>query len=286
MVANRKWFGALLAGVDHLPHTYNRKEQAFTRGEPTWGGHLAEELERLVTLHDASTIAAVIVEPMAGSTGVLPPPKGYLKKLRELCTKHGILLIFDEVITGFGRLGHAYAAERFGVTPDLLTFAKGVTSGTVPMGGVLARQGIYDAFMKGDEHVIELFHGYTYTGHPMAAAAGVATMDLYRDEKLFENAKALEETWADAAFSLQGNPLVEDIRTMGLVAAIDLKPIDGKPGLRAYKAMENAFHEFGFLIRITADTIALSPPLIINKNQIEEIFMDKMPKVLASVAGL
>jgi len=154
------------------------------------------------------------------------------------------------------------------------------------MGGVLARQGIYDAFMKGDEHVIELFHGYTYTGHPMAAAAGVATMDLYRDEKLFENAKALEETWADAAFSLQGNPLVEDIRTMGLVAAIDLKPIDGKPGLRAYKAMENAFHEFGFLIRITADTIALSPPLIINKNQIEEIFMDKMPKVLASVASL
>ena len=286
MVANRKWFGAMLAGVDHLPHTYNRKEQAFTRGEPTWGAHLAEDLERLVALHDASTIAAVIVEPMAGSTGVLPPPKGYLKKLREICTKHGILLIFDEVITGFGRLGHAYAAERFGVTPDLLTFAKGVTSGTVPMGGVLARQGIYDTFMKGDEHVIELFHGYTYTGHPMAAAAGVATMDLYRDEKLFENAKALEETWADAAFSLQGNPLVEDIRTMGLVAAVDLKPMDGKPGLRAYKAMENAFHEFGFLIRITADTIALSPPLIINKNQIEEIFMDKMPKVLASVASL
>jgi len=228
----------------------------------------------------------VIVEPMAGSTGVLPPPKGYLKKLREICTKHGILLIFDEVITGFGRLGHAYAAERFGVTPDLLTFAKGVTSGTVPMGGVLARQGIYDTFMNGPDHAIELFHGYTYTGHPMAAAAGVATMDLYRDEKIFENAKKLEETWADAAFTLRENPLVEDIRTIGLVAGIDLKPIDGKPGLRAYKAMENAFHDIGILIRITGDTIALSPPLIITPAQIEEILLDKMPKVLASVADL
>ena len=284
MVANRKWFGAMIAGVDHLPHTYNRKEQAFTRGEPEWGAHLADELERMVALHDASTIAAVIVEPMAGSTGVLPPPKGYLKRLRDICTKHGILLIFDEVITGFGRLGHAFAAERFGVTPDLLTFAKGVTSGTVPMGGVLARQGIYDAFRNDADHVIELFHGYTYTGHPMAAAAGVATMDLYRDEKLFENAKNLEEKWADAAFSLKGHPLVEDIRTIGLVAGIDLKPIEGKPGLRAYKAMENAFHDIGLLVRITADTIALSPPLIIDEKHIEELFMDKLPKVLASVS--
>ena len=237
MVANRKWFGAMLAGVDHLPHTYNRKEQAFTRGEPEWGAHLADDLERLVALHDASTIAAVIVEPMAGSTGVLPPPKGYLKRLREICTKHGILLIFDEVITGFGRLGHAFAAERFGVTPDILTFAKGVTSGTVPMGGCMVRQGIYDQFMNGADPVIELFHGYTYTGHPMAAAAGVATMDLYRDEKLFENAKKLENVWADAAFRLKDHPLVEDIRTIGLVAAIDLKPVEGSPGLRAYKAM-------------------------------------------------
>jgi beta-alanine--pyruvate transaminase len=286
MVANRKMFGTMLAGVDHLPHTYNRKEQAFTRGEPAWGGHLAEELERLVTLHDASTIAAVIVEPMAGSTGVLPPPKGYLKKLREICTKHGILLIFDEVITGFGRLGHAFAAERFDVIPDMITFAKGVTSGTVPMGGVMVRQGIYDAFMNSNDHVIELFHGYTYTGHPIAAAAGVATMDLYRDEKLFERAASLENKWADAAFTLQGHPLVEDIRSIGLVAAIDMKPIEGKPGLRAYKAMENAFHDHGFMMRITADTIALSPPLIIKESEIDEIFMDKIPKVLNSVAAL
>jgi len=284
MVANRKWFGAMLAGVDHLPHTYNRKEQAFTKGEPDWGVHLADELERLVALHDASTIAAVIVEPMAGSTGVLPPPKGYLKRLREICDKHGILLIFDEVITGFGRLGYAFAAERFGVIPDMITFAKGVTSGTVPMGGVICRQHIYDAFMNGPEHVIELFHGYTYTGHPIAAAAGVATMDLYRDEGLFEQARKLEGVWADAAMSLKGQPLVEDIRTIGLTAGIDLKPIDGSPGLRAYKAMENGFHEHGIMLRITADTLALSPPLIVSEKQIDEIFSDKLPKVLKSVA--
>jgi beta-alanine--pyruvate transaminase len=284
MVGNRKMFGTLLAGVDHLPHTYNRKEQAFTKGEPEYGMHYADELERLVALHDASTIAAVIVEPMAGSTGVLPPPKGYLKRLRELCDKHGILLIFDEVITGFGRLGYAFAAERFGVVPDMITFAKGVTSGTVPMGGVMVRQKIYDAFMHGPDHAIELFHGYTYSGHPMAAAAAVATMDLYRDEKLFENALKLESVWADAAMTLKGNPLVEDIRTLGLVGAIDMKPVEGSPGLRAYKAMENAFHDFGFLLRITGDTIALSPPLMITENQIDEIFSDKMPKVLKSVA--
>ena len=284
MVANRKWFGAMLAGVDHLPHTYNRKEQAFTQGEPEWGAHLADDLERLVALHDASTIAAVIVEPMAGSTGVLPPPKGYLKRLREICTKHGILLIFDEVITGFGRLGTGFAAERFDVLPDMITFAKGVTSGTVPMGGVMCRQGIYDTFQGGPDHVIELFHGYTYSGHPMAAAAGVATLDLYKDEGLFENAKKLEKMWADAAFRLKGNPLVEDIRTLGLVAAFDMKPVEGKPGLRAYKAMENAFHDFGTMIRITADTIALSPPLMITENQIDELMNDKMPKILASVA--
>ena len=284
MVGNRKMFGAMIAGVDHISHTYNRKEQAFTKGEPDYGMHYADDLERLVALHDASTIAAVIVEPMAGSTGVLPPPKGYLKRLREICDKHGILLIFDEVITGFGRLGYAFAAERFGVIPDMITFAKGVTSGTVPMGGVMVRQGIYDAFMNGPDHAIELFHGYTYSGHPIAAAAGVATMDLYRDEKLFENAKKLESVWADAAMSLKGNPLIEDIRTLGLVAAFDMKPVEGSPGLRAYKAMENAFHDVGFLIRITADTIALSPPLIITENQIDEIFSDKMPKVLKSVA--
>jgi beta-alanine--pyruvate transaminase len=221
---------------------------------------------------------------MAGSTGVLPPPKGYLKKLREICDKHGILLIFDEVITGFGRLGHAFAAERFGVLPDMITFAKGVTSGTVPMGGVMCRQHIYDAFMSGPDHVIELFHGYTYTGHPMAAAAGVATMELYKSENLFERAGKLESIWADAAFSLKGHPMVEDIRTLGLVAAIDIKPVEGSPGLRAYKAMENGFHDHGVMIRITADTIALSPPLIISEDQIEELFSDKMKKVLDSVA--
>ncbi len=286
MVANRKMFGTLMAGVDHLSHTHNLEHNAYSQGLPEWGAHLADELEKLVALHDASTIAAVIVEPMAGSTGVLPPPKGYLKRLREICSANDILLIFDEVITGFGRLGTAFAAERFGVTPDILTFAKGVTSGTVPMGGVLVRQGIYDAFMGGADHVIELFHGYTYTGHPIAAAAGVATMDLYRDENLFENVRKLEKPWADAAFSLKGHPLVEDIRTIGLVAGIDIKPVEGKPGLRAYKAMENAFHDIGMMIRITADTIALSPPLMINQAQIKEIFSDKMPKILDSVAKL
>ena len=287
MVNNRKMFGSLLTGVDHLPHTYNRKEQAFSRGEPNWGAHLADELERLVALHDASTIAAVIVEPMAGSTGVLPPPKGYLKRLRELCTKHGILLIFDEVITGFGRLGKAFAAERFGVVPDLMTFAKGVTSGTVPMGGVMVRQGIYDAFMNGPEHAIELFHGYTYSGHPMAAAAGVATLDVYRDEKLFENAAKLEDKFADGAFSLREKfPMIEDIRTLGIVAAFDLKPIDGKPGLRGYKALENAFHDHGLLLRPSGDTIAVSPPLIINEAQIDELFGEKLHAVFKSVANL
>jgi beta-alanine--pyruvate transaminase len=286
MVANRKWFGAMLAGVDHLPHTYNRKEQAYTAGEPEWGAHLADDLTRMIALHDASTIAAVIVEPMAGSTGVLPPPKGYLKRLRQLCDENDILLIFDEVITGFGRLGTAFAAERFGVTPDLLTFAKGVTSGTVPMGGVLVRQGIYDAFQNSADHVIELFHGYTYTGHPIAAAAGLATMNLYRDENLFDKAAKLEKTWSDAAFSLKGHPLIEDIRTIGLVAAVDMKPIAGKPGLRAYKAMENGFHDHGLLVRITGDTIALSPPLVITPAQIDEIFKDKLPKILESVENL
>ncbi len=284
MVGNRKMFGTMIAGVDHLPHTYNRKEQAFTKGEPEFGMHYADELERMVALHDASTIAAVIVEPMAGSTGVLPPPKGYLKRLRDICDKHGILLIFDEVITGFGRLGYAFAAERFGVIPDMITFAKGVTSGAVPMGGVMVRQGIYDAFMNGPDHAIELFHGYTYSGHPIAAAAGVATMDVYRDEQLFENARKLEGAFADAAMTLKGNPLVEDIRTLGIVCGIDMKPIEGSPGLRAYKAMENAFHDLGFMIRITGDTIALSPPLMLTENHIDEIFSDKMPKVLKSVA--
>jgi beta-alanine--pyruvate transaminase len=283
IVANRKMFGTMLAGVDHLPHTYNREQQAFSKGEPEWGAHLADDLDRIVALHDASTIAAVIVEPMAGSTGVLPPPKGYLQRLRAICDKHGILLIFDEVITGFGRLGHAFAAERYGVVPDMITFAKGVTSGTVPMAGVIVRKGIYDAFMRGPEHVIELFHGYTYSAHPLACAAGIATLDVYRDEKLFERAGKLEGKWADAAMSLKGTPGVLDIRTLGLVAAIDLSSRPDAFGKRAYDSMEKAFHEHGLMFRITGDTIALSPPLIITEDQIGEIF-EKVGKVIRQVS--
>ncbi|MPZ59124.1 MAG: aminotransferase class III-fold pyridoxal phosphate-dependent enzyme [Rhizobiales bacterium] len=271
IVANRKQFGTLLAGVDHLPHTYNREQQAFTKGEPEWGGHLADELERLVALHDASTIAAVIVEPTAGSTGVLPAPKGYLQKLRAICDRHGILLIFDEVITGFGRLGAAFAAERYGVVPDMITFAKGVTSGAVPMGGVIVRAPIYEAFMQGPPHVIELFHGYTYSAHPLACAAGIATLDVYRDEDLFARAKRLEPVWADAAMGLKGLPGVLDIRTVGLVAGIDLASLPDGFGRRAYAAMERAFAD-GMMFRITGDTVALSPPLIVSEAQIGEIF--------------
>ncbi len=283
IVANRKFFGTLLAGVDHLPATYNRERQAFTKGEPDWGGHLADDLERIVALHDASTIAAVIVEPMPGSTGVLPPPKGYLQKLRAICDRHGILLIFDEVITGFGRLGYAFAAERYGVVPDLITFAKGITSGAVPMGGVVARDGLYQAFMRGPEHVVELFHGYTYSAHPLACAAGLATLDLYRDEKLFERAKRLEPQWADAAMSVKGLPGVLDIRTVGLTAGIDLAPRPGAPGLRGYETMERAFHHEDLMVRIAGDTIELMPPLIVSEAQIGEIF-DKVGRVIRAVA--
>ncbi|MFZ3360812.1 MAG: aspartate aminotransferase family protein [Xanthobacteraceae bacterium] len=283
IVANRRFFGALLTGVDHLPATYNREQQAFTKGEPDWGGHLADELERIVALHDASTIAAVIVEPMAGSTGVLPPPKGYLQKLRAICDRHGILLIFDEVITGFGRLGYAFAAERYGVVPDMIVFAKGVTSGAVPMAGVIVRDGLYETFMRGPEHVPELFHGYTYSAHPLACAAGLATLDLYRDERLFERARDLEPEWAEAAMSLKDLPGVLDIRTVGLTAGIDLAARPGSPGLRGYQAMERAFHDEGLLVRITGDTIALSPPLIASDAQIDEIFA-KVGRVIKAVA--
>ncbi|MFC7399377.1 aspartate aminotransferase family protein [Chelatococcus sp. GCM10030263] len=283
IVSNRKLYGTLLAGVDHLPHTYNRAEQAYSRGEPDWGVHLADELERIVTLHDASTVAAVIVEPMAGSTGVLPPPKGYLQRLREICDKHGILLIFDEVITGFGRLGAGFAAERYGVVPDILTFAKGVTSGSVPMGGCFVRKGIYDAFMQGPERSVELPHGYTYSAHPLACAAALATLDIYRDEGLFERARALEPAWADAIHGLKGEPNIEDIRTIGIVAGIDLTPREGAPGARAYEVMERAFHEYDLMLRITGDTLALSPPLIIREAEIGEI-ADKLRKVIRAVA--
>jgi beta-alanine--pyruvate transaminase len=282
IVNNRKSFGSLLTGVDHLPATYSREHQAFTKGEPEWGAHLADDLQRIVALHDASTIAAVIVEPMAGSTGVLPPPKGYLERLRAICDRHGILLIFDEVITGFGRLGHPFAAERYGVTPDLITFAKGITSGSVPMGGVIARQHVYDAFMRGPEQTIELFHGYTYSAHPLACAAGLATLDLYRDERLFERAAKLEPLFADAAMSLKGLPGVLDIRTVGLTAGIDLASRPDAVGARAYEAMDRAFRDEGVMIRITGETLALTPPLIVSETQIGEIF-DKVGKVIKAV---
>jgi beta-alanine--pyruvate transaminase len=282
IVNNRKFFGTLLTGVDHLPATYSREQQAFTKGEPQWGAHLADELERIVALHGASTIAAVIVEPMAGSTGVLPPPQGYLQRLRTICDRHGILLIFDEVITGFGRLGHAFAAERYGVTPDLLCFAKGVNSGAVPMGGVIARESVYDAFMHGPEHVIELFHGYTYSAHPLACAAGLAALDLYRDEGLFERAKRLEPLYVDAAMTLKGLPGVLDVRAVGIAAGVDLAPRPGAPGERGYEAMERAFHDEDLVIRIAGDTLAIAPPLIVSEAEIGEIF-EKVARVIRAV---
>ncbi|HWK43356.1 MAG TPA: aspartate aminotransferase family protein [Stellaceae bacterium] len=268
---NRKQFGALLTGVDHMPHTHNLQQNAFTRGQPAWGEHIADELERIVALHDASTIAAVIVEPVAGSTGVLVPPKGYLQRLREICTKHGILLIFDEVITGFGRLGSGFATEHFGVTPDLIVLAKGISNGTIPMGAVVARDEIYQAFMDAPVDTIELFHGYTYSGHPIAAAAALATLDIYREEQLFERAAEMAPYFADAAHSLMGLPHVIDVRNIGLVAGIELEPIPGKPAARAFDAYLKAW-ERGVLIRTTGDIIALSPPLIIDKPQVDELF--------------
>jgi beta-alanine--pyruvate transaminase len=283
IVNNRRHFGTLLAGVDHMPHTYNREKQAFSKGEPEWGAHLADELERIVALHDASTIAAVIVEPMAGSTGVLPAPKGYLERLRAICDKHGLLLIFDEVITGFGRLGFAFAAERYGVIPDMITFAKGVTSGTAPMGGAIVRKHIYDAFMRGPEHVIELFHGYTYSAHPLAVAAGLATLHLYREEDLFGRAGRLEPKWADAAMSLKGLPGVLDIRTVGLTAAVDLASRPDAFGKRAYEAMDRAFHEENLMLRSLGDTLVLTPPLVISETQIGEIF-DKLGRLIQASA--
>jgi len=283
IVSNRKFFGSLLAGVDHLPATYNREHQAFSKGEPEWGAHLADDLERIVALHDASTVAAVIVEPMAGSTGVIPAPKGYLQRLRAICDKHGILLIFDEVITGFGRLGHAFAAERYGVVPDIITFAKGITSGTVPMGGAIVRKPIYDAFMRGPEHVIELFHGYTYSAHPLACAAGLASLDLYRDEELFARANKLEPLWADAVMGLKGLPNVLDIRCVGITAGIDLASRPDAVGRRAYDAMVKAFDEQNLTIRSTGDTLALTPPLIVSEREIAEI-VEKVAAVIKAVA--
>ncbi|WP_119462379.1 aspartate aminotransferase family protein [Rhodospirillaceae bacterium SYSU D60014] len=271
IVSNRKVFGSLLAGVDHLPHTHNPAKNAFSRGQPGWGAELADELERIVTLHDASTIAAVIVEPVAGSTGVLVPPKGYLQRLREICDRHGILLIFDEVITGFGRLGASFATEYFGVRPDIITTAKGLTNGTIPMGAVFVRKGIYDAFMDAPENTIELFHGYTYSGHPVAAAAGLATLDTYKEEGLFERAAELSGYWEDAVHSLKGTRNVIDLRNLGIIAGIELEPLPGKPTKRAFDAFQRCY-EKGLLIRTTGDIIALSPPLILEKSHIDQIF--------------
>lgn len=271
IVSNRKFFGSALPAVDHLPTTYNRAEQAFSRGEPEWGAHLADELENIVALHDASTIAAVIVEPMAGSTGVLPAPKGYLQKLRQICDKHGILLIFDEVITGFGRLGYAFAAERYGVVPDMITFAKGVTSGTVPMGGVMVRKGIYDAFMNGPDHAVELFHGYTYSAHPLACAAALATLDIYEKEYVFANVRKLEGKLADAVHALKDLPNVVDIRNVGMAAAIELAPSPEGPGKRGLDVTDEAFHRHDLLIRVGGDTVCIAPPLILNEHHIDEI---------------
>jgi len=267
---NRKQFAAgLLGHVDHLPHTHDLQRNAYSKGQPEFGAHLADELEKLVQLHDASTIAAVIVEPVAGSTGVLVPPKGYLERLRAICDKHGILLIFDEVITGFGRLGAAFAADHFKVLPDLMTVAKGITNATVPMGAVFVRKGIYEAFMKGPDG-IELFHGYTYSGHPLAAAAGLATIKLYQDEGLFERANGLAGYWQDAIHSLRGTSHVIDLRNIGLVGGIELESRAGKPGARAYDVFVDCF-ESGLLIRVTGDIIALSPPLIVEKSHIDQM---------------
>ena len=281
IVSNRKVFGSLLNGVDHLPHTHDLSKNAFSRGQPAHGAELANELERLVTLHDASNIAAVIVEPVACSTGVLLPPKGYLQRLREICTKHGILLIFDEVITGFGRLGASFATEYFGVVPDLITTAKGITNGTIPMGAVFARKGIYDAFMNAPADTIELFHGYTYSGHPVACAAGLATLDIYKEEGLFERAAGLSAYWEDAIHSLKGVRNVIDLRNLGLLAGIELEARPGKPTARAFEAFLKSYDK-NLLIRTTGDIIALSPPLIAEKKHIDEM-VGTLRDVLATV---
>ena len=280
MVNNRKWFGAMLPGVDHLPHTH-LPQNAFSKGQPEHGAELADALEGIVGLHDASNIAAVIVEPCAGSTGYLPPPKGYLQRLRQICDKHGILLIFDEVITGFGRLGTSFAAEKFGVIPDLMTVAKGISNATVPMGGVFVRKHVFDGLMNGPENAIDLFHGYTYSAHPLACAAASAVLDIYRDENLFERSAELSTYWEAGVHSLKGLPNVNDIRNLGLAAGIDLAP-SGPVGTRGYAAFVKAF-DLGLMVRQSGDAIAMSPPLVIEKAQIDEI-IDITAKTIKAVA--
>ena len=267
---NRKFFGSLLTGVDHMRHTHDLARNAYSRGMPEHGAEFADDLEKIIALHDASNIAAVIIEPVAGSTGVLIPPKGYLERVREICTKNDILLIFDEVITGFGRLGKPFATDYFGVTPDLITTAKGINSGVIPMGAVFCTSDIYDAFMTGPDHMIELFHGYTYSAHPIACAAALATLDVYEEEGLMTRAGELAQYWEDALHSLKGLPHVIDIRNIGLIGAIELSPIAGEPTKRAFSVFLDCY-EKGVLIRTTGDIIALSPPLIVSKEEIDKI---------------
>jgi len=270
MVANRKMFGTMLGGVDHIRHTHDPVRNAFSVGQPAHGAEFADDLEKLIALHDASTIAAVIVEPVAGSTGVLVPPQGYLQRLREICDKHGILLIFDEVITGFGRTGNPFGAQTFGVTPDLMTVAKGLTNGCVPMGAVFAKQGIYDTFMNGPEHLIEFFHGYTYSAHPLACAAALGTLDTYAEEGLLTRATELQGYFAEAVHSLKGEPNVIDVRNIGLVGGIELSPLPGEPAKRAFNVFLDCYEQ-GVLVRTTGDTVALSPPLIIERSHIDRL---------------
>ncbi len=268
---NRKMFGALVAGVDHLRHTHDLAKNAFSRGIPEHGAELADDLERLVALHDASTIAACIVEPVACSTGVLIPPKGYLKRLAEICAKHDILLIFDEVITAFGRLGAPFGTDFFDVSPDIITTAKGITNGVIPMGAVFVKSKIHDAFMNVPEHVIDFFHGYTYSGHPMACAASLGTLDTYQEEGLLTRAAELAPYWEEQVHALKGLPHIIDIRNIGLVGAIEFEPLPGEPGKRAYDRFVKAF-ENNLLVRQTGDIIAISPPLIISKSEIDQLF--------------
>nr|WP_090227699.1 aspartate aminotransferase family protein [Filomicrobium insigne] len=269
--ANRRDFGTLLPGIDHLRCTYDREHQSFAIGEPEWGRELADELEQLVALHGASNIAAVVVEPIAGSTGCLPPPKGYLERLREITKRHGILLIFDEVITAFGRTGYGFASERYGLTPDIIAFAKGVTNGAVPFAGTLVSGDIHAALMTGPEHAPEFFHGYTYSGHPLATAAAMATLDIYRDEALFERASTLEEVFADVMMEMQSMPIVLDIRPIGLMCGIDIEPSARGPGVRGYELLQRAFHDHDLYVRVINDTMIVAPSLIATIDELTDI---------------
>ena len=260
-------FGSMLPGVDHLKHTHNLEHNAYSIGQPKWGAHLADELSEILALHDPSTVAAVIMEPIAGSAGVLIPPVGYLDRIREICNEHGILLILDEVITGFGRTGKSFGAESFNVSPDIMTIAKGMTSGMIPMGGVLVKEEIYDTFMTGPEDSIEFFHGYTYSGHPLAAAAGVAALEVYEEEGLFKRASELAPTLETELQTIKGSQYVIDIRNFGMLGAIELEPIEGKPTARALSVFRECYSR-GVLVRTTGDTVALCPPLIASEEQV------------------